>query len=226
AHIQQLPSIGYRSGIGAEGILSLKPALIIAEKGYVEDDVLRHLSASGIKLVIVAPRYNFDDTRKCILQIAKALGREDEGNRLVARNEAALSEATALLQQTSKVPKVLCVYNRGTSTVSAAGKETFAGILDYAGAVNAIPEMSGYKPLNTESLIAANPDYLLMVSTGIESLGGVDGVLKIPGVAQTTAGRKKQIVALESLKLTNFGPRFGEAVKELVLLLHPELGSR
>ena len=131
AHIQQLPSIGYRSGISAEGILSLKPALIIAEKGYVEDDVLRHLSASGIKLVIVAPRYNFDDTRKCILQIAKALGREDEGNRLVARNEAALSEATALLQQTSKVPKVLCVYNRGTSTVSAAGKETFAGILDY-----------------------------------------------------------------------------------------------
>jgi iron complex transport system substrate-binding protein len=226
AAIQQLPSIGYRSGINAEGILSLKPAMIIAEKGYVEEDVLRQLSGSGIRLVIVEARYDFEDTRKCIRQIATALGKEAEGEKLIAQNEVALSEAAAILKQTSKRPTVLCIYNRGTSTVSAAGKQTFARMLDYAGAVNALPEISGYKPLNTESLIAANPDYLLMVSTGMESLGGVDGVLKIAGVAQTTAGKKKQIVALESLKLTNFGPRFGEAVKELVLLLHPELNSR
>jgi len=75
-------------------------------------------------------------------------------------------------------------------------------------------------------LIAANPDYLLMLSTGVESIGGIDGVLKIAGVAQTTAGIRKQILIIDSLKLTNFGPRFGETVKELVLLLHPELRAK
>lgn len=226
ARIQQLPSIGYRSGISAEGILSLNPTLIIAEKDYVEDAVLSHLTSAGVKLVIVERKLNFGDTKKFITQISAALGREAEGKKLIAENEIALAEANELLKRTTIKPKVLCIYNRGTATVSLAGKETFGEIINYVGAINAYEDVSGYKPLNTEALIAANPDYLVMVSTGFESMGGMDGVLKLPGVSQTTAGKKKQIVAIESLRLTNFGPRFGETVKELVMLLHPELKGK
>ncbi len=219
-HIQQLPSIGYRSGISAEGIISLKPTLIIAEEGYVEDVVLQQLGASGIKLVIVGERTDFEQTKACIAQIAKALGREQQGKELIARNEAMLEEARKLLTRTTHKPEVLCVYNRGTQTVSVAGRDTFAGILKYVGATNAIEGVVGYKPLNTEALIASNPEFILMTASGLESLGGIDGALKIPGIAQTTAGKKRQIIAIESLKLTNFGPRFGETVKELVAYLH------
>jgi iron complex transport system substrate-binding protein len=226
AHIQQLPSIGYRGGINAEGILSLKPTLIIAEKDYVEDAVLQQLTASGVKLLIIDRKYTFNDTKKFIAQIATALNRDAEGKKLIAKIEGELAEANAMLKKTTSVPKVLSVYNRGTSTISVAGKNTFGEILSYVGATSAVSDVEGYKPLNTEALIAANPDYLLMVSMGLESLGGIDGALKIPGVAQTTAGKKKQIVSIESLKLTNFGPRFGEAVKELVVLIHPELRAK
>jgi iron complex transport system substrate-binding protein len=221
ANIQQLPSIGYRSSINAEGIIGLKPTLVIAEKEYVEDAVLQQLAASGIKLVVVEARYNFNDAKKSIAQIAAALGRDAEAMKLIAANEAAVAEASAMLKKAKSSPRVLCVYNRGTATMSIAGTKTFAGILDYVGALPAIANIEGYKPLNAESLIAANPDYLLMVSTGLESIGGIEGALRIPGVDQTTAGKKRQIIAIESLKLTNYGPRFGEAVKELVLLLHP-----
>jgi iron complex transport system substrate-binding protein len=226
AKVQQLPSIGYRNSINAEGILSLKPTLIIAEKDYVEDAVLQQLSASGVKLVIIEKRVNFDDIRKSIEKIATAIGRLTEGKALIAKNEAALADAKSMLQKSTSTPSVLCVYNRGTATISVAGNNTFAEILTYVGTKNAIASIDGYKPLNTEALIAANPDYLLMISTGIESLGGIDGVLKIPGVSQTTAGNKKQIIGIESLRLTNFGPRFGETVKELVALLHPELQAK
>lgn len=226
AHVQQLPSIGYRGGINAEGILSLKPTLVIAEKDYVEDAVLQQLTASGVKLVIIDRKYTFNDTKKFIAQIATALNRDAEGKKLIAKIEGELAEANAMLKKATSVPKVLSIYNRGTSTISVAGKNTFGEILSYAGATSAVSDVEGYKPLNTEALIAVNPDYLLMVSMGVESLGGIDGVLKIPGVAQTTAGKKKQIVSIESLKLTNFGPRFGEAVKELVVLIHPELRAK
>lgn len=226
AHIQQLPSIGYRGGINAEGILSLKPTLVIAEKDYVEDAVLQQLTASGIKLVIIDRKYTFNDTKKFIAQIATALNRDAEGKKLIAKIEGELAEANTMLKKATSVPKVLSVYNRGTSTISVAGKNTFGEILSYAGATSAVSDVEGYKPLSTEALIAANPDYLLMVSTGLESLGGIDGALKIPGVAQTTAGKRKQIISIESLKLTNFGPRFGEAVKELVVLIHPELRAK
>jgi iron complex transport system substrate-binding protein len=226
AHIQQLPSIGYRGGINAEGILSLKPTLVIAEKDYVEDAVLQQLTASGIKLVIIDRKYTFNDTKKFIAQIATALNRDAEGKKLIAKIEGEFAEANTMLKKATSVPKVLSVYNRGTSTISVAGKNTFGEILSYAGATSAVSDVEGYKPLNTEALIAANPDYLLMVSTGLESLGGIDGALKIPGVAQTVAGKRKQIISIESLKLTNFGPRFGEAVKELVVLIHPELHAK
>jgi iron complex transport system substrate-binding protein len=225
-NIQQLPSIGYRSSISAEGIISLKPTLVIAEKDYVEESVLKQLASSGITLVIVDRQLNFNDTKKFISQIAATLGRQEEGKKLIAKNETEIAEAKALLKKAKSTPNVIAVYNRGTATMSIAGKGTFSEILQYVGATNAFENVEGYKPLNTEALIAANPEYLVMASTGFESIGGMDGVLKIPGVAQTNAGKKKQVAVINSLKLTNFGPRFGEAVKELVTLLHPECISK
>lgn len=226
AQIQQLPSIGYRSGINAEGILSLKPTLIIAEKEYVEEAVLQQLKSGNVKLVIIDKRVTFDDIKKAIIQIGQALGKDADAKKLVAKNEAELAEAKGWLKRATASPKALCVYNRGTSTMNIAGDETFGEILKYTGATNAVAGVTGYKPLNTEALIAADPEYLIMLSSGVESLGGIDGVLKVTGVAQTTAGKKKQIVVIDALKLTNFGPRFGETVKELVQQLHPELKAK
>lgn len=223
--IQSLPSIGYRNSINAEGIISLKPTLIIAEKDYVKDEVLSQLSASGIKLLIIERKSNVDDAKKFITQIADLLNRKAEGKNLIAQIDADIAEANVLLKKATSRPKVLGVYNRGTSNMSIAGKETFSEILNYVGAQSAFSSAEGYKPLNTEALIAANPDYLLTTSYGLESVGGIEGFLKVPGVAQTTAGRKKQIVSLDSLMLTNFGPRVGQAIKELVVLLHPELSA-
>lgn len=223
--IQNLPSIGYRNGINAEGIISLKPTLIIAEKDYVKDEVLAQLAASGIKLLIIDRKLNVADTKKFITQIAAELNRQAEGKKLIASIDADIAEANALLKKTTLKPKVSGIYNRGSSTMSLAGKETFSEILKYVGAENVFASVEGYKPLNTEALIAANPEYLLTTTYGLESLGGVENFLKIPGVAQTIAGKKRQIVSLDSLMLTNFGPRVGKAIQELVRLIHPELST-
>lgn len=226
AAIQQLPSIGYRSSITAEGIISLKPTLVIVEKNYVEEAVISQLSSSGVKLVVIDRPLNITGTKKLIEQIGSALHRPTEAAKLIAIIETDLADAKTILKKATSTPTVVCVYNRGTATISAGGSNTFADILPLAGGTNAIANIEGYKPLNTESLIVANPEYMLFASTGLESLGGMEGALKIPGVLQTTAGKKKQIISLDSLMLTNFGPRIGKAVKELVELLHPELKAQ
>jgi iron complex transport system substrate-binding protein len=223
SHIQSLPSIGYRGGISAEGIISLKPTLVIAEKDYVDAATLEQLAATGIALLVVEQTYDFAGTRALITKIGSVLSRAEEAKALIAANEKHLAEAKVLLHQITRRPRVLCVYNRGTETVSIAGDNSFGNILDYAGVQRVPAGVSGYKTLNAEALIAANPDYLVMTSTGFQSMGGLEGVLRLPGVALTNAGRQRQIVPIESLRLTNFGPRFGETVKELVLSLHPEL---
>ena len=78
-----------------------------------------------------------------------------------------------------------------------------------------------FKPFSNETLIELNPEYLVMLSRGLESLGGHDAVLAIPGVSETTAGRNRAIIAIDDLKLLGFGPRLGEGALELFHALHP-----
>lgn len=223
ADMQKLPSIGYRSSISAEGIISQKPTILIAEKDYVESAVLTQVQTTGIKVIIIDRQYSLDGTKSMIRQLADAINRKQEGEKLIKKIETDLAEANAIIKKSKSTPRVLCVYNRDKSSFSVAGANTFSGILPYAGAQPAITGVEGYKPLNTEALMAANPDYLLMFEAGVQALGGIDGVLSIPGIAQTTAGKKKQVVTMEGIKVSNFGPRMGEAAKELAIKFHPDV---
>jgi iron complex transport system substrate-binding protein len=222
-HIQSLPSIGYRSSISAEGIISLKASLFIAEKGYVPDIVLEQIQSAGIVTFIVERAYDKEGTVRLITVIGEAIHRTREAKQLCQKIDKELNEALSLAAKSKSTPRVLCVYNRGTSSVDIAGTKTFASILPMVGATSAISGIDGYKPLNAEALISANPEYILMFESGVKSLGGIDGVTRISGVMQTIAGKEKQIIAYDGIKLSNFGPRLGEAAKELVLLLHPDL---
>lgn len=218
--MQSLPSIGYRSSITAEGIISLEPDIMILEKGYVNDVILDQLKNAGQTVLVVENNSNLEDTKVRIRQIAEALNKKPEAEALIKKIEADLASLAKKVAQTNAKPTVLCVYARGAGNLQVAGKDTGFMIIEMAGTRNAVPEISGYKPLNAEALINANPDYLLFMESGLESLGGKEGVLKIPGVAQTTAGQKMQIISIDGVKLTNWGPRLAEAALEIFEKTH------
>ncbi len=221
-HIQKLPSIGYRTGISAEGVIALQPSLFIAEKEYVDATVLTQLRNAGVTILELKRVYTYEGTADMIRQIAAALGKAKEGEVLIQKIKGELEEAARLIKKGNRSPRVLCVFNRDKSSLNMGGTNTFSAILPYVGAESAIQGVEGYKPLNTEALMAANPDYLLMFESGVQSLGGIEGVLRIPGVMQTTAGLRKQIIVVEGIKLSNFGPRLGEAVKEVATQLYAQ----
>jgi iron complex transport system substrate-binding protein len=220
--LQSLPSIGYRTGINAEGIISQSPDLVIFEKGYVKEDVISQLTSTGIKVTVVDPEQNFESTKARIRTLSELLNKKQEGEILIQKIEADLALVKKKVEANTARPKVLCVYARGTGAMQVAGANTSFGLLSLAGAVNAVPDIEGYKPLNAESLIQANPDYILFFTSGLESIGGAEGALKITGVEQTTAGKKKQIIHMDGILLTNWGPRVAQAAEELFYLTHPE----
>ena len=45
------------------------------------------------------------------------------------------------------------------------------------------------------------------MSKGLESVGGVSGLLKLPGVAQTNAGKNGRVIDVDDSLLLSFGPR-------------------
>ncbi|HNM79212.1 MAG TPA: hypothetical protein PKI89_12645 [Tepidiformaceae bacterium] len=71
--------------------------------------------------------------------------------------------------------------------------------------------------------MTAQPDVILVLSAGLASVGGVDGLLQIPGMAQTPAGQNKRVVDFDDQYLLGLGPRAGQALMDLVRALHPEL---
>ncbi len=104
-------------------------------------------------------------------------------------------------------------------------------MIELAGGRNAFGQVEGYKPLAPEAAIAAAPDVILCTDQGLAAAGGVDGLLRAPGLAATPAGRARRVRSLEALLLLGFGPRLPQAVAQLAEALHggaapPGRGSR
>jgi iron complex transport system substrate-binding protein len=111
---------------------------------------------------------------------------------------------------------VAFLYLRGTSAIyllGGAGSGADA-LIAAAGGIDAGADagMEAFTPLTAEGLVALDPDVLLVMTGGLESVGGVEGLLALPGVAQTTAGREGRVVAVDDQVLLSYGPRTGALV--------------
>lgn len=83
-----------------------------------------------------------------------------------------------------------------------------------------------FTAITSEALAEAAPDAILVMSKGLASVGGVDGLVRIPGVAQTPAGMDRRIVSVEDGVLLNYGPRTDQVLKSVVAQLYGEAGAK
>lgn len=221
AETAKLPKVGYYRSIGAEGILSLKPTLVIGTTDAGPPPVLEQLRRAGVRLVLASADATVAGAKERVSTVAAALGKKAEGEALVAAIDHELDQAAAGVKASKKTPKVLFLFAPGQNVLSAAGQGTAAEeMLRLAGAANAVKGYQGYKPLSAEAAIAAAPEVILVTTSTVARLGGVDGILALPGLAATPAGKSRRVVVQDDLFLLGFGPRTGTAVKELCEQLH------
>ena len=219
----RLPQVGYQRRLSAEGVLSLQPDVVLATSDAGPPAALEQLKAV-VKVVEIPAVYSIAGAVAKIRLIARVLGREPQGEQLVAALHRDLAAAQALLDKVRTQPTVLFLYARGLGTLFVSGTGTAAdAMIRLAGGVNAVTEYEDFKPFTSEAVVAAAPEVLLMLERGLDSVGGVEGLLKLPGMALTEAARQQRIVAMDDLYLSGFGPRLGAAIKDMVILLHPEL---
>lgn len=222
--VEALPKVGYQRRLAAEGVLSLKPTLVLATDQAGPPEAIQQLRDSGVTVLILKAEESVEGAKAKIMGFGQALGKTAEAEALIKQLDEDIEQANALLKQVQSQPKVMFIYARGAGTAQVAGTNTGAhAMIELAGAKNAVTEYERYKPLTAEAAVAAAPDVILMLSGGLESVGGVDGLLKEPGIAQTPAGQNKRIVDMDDEYLLSFGPRMGKAVIDLIYLMHPEL---
>lgn len=224
--VAKLPKIGYQSQLSAEGILSLKPTVVVGSTDAGPPAVIQQLRDAGVTVVII-PRYvDLDAGAEKLRAVGKALGVPKRGEKLAKQVEQQIAVAKKEAAKATSKPRVAFLYVRGSQVQMIGGKGSGAdAMIEAAGGIDAGSALGiqGFKPLTAESLVAAQPDVLLLLSGGLQSVGGIDGLLKLPGVAQTPAGKARRVLAYDDQLLLGLGPRTGAALRMLVRGLHPEL---
>lgn len=213
ASLEKLPKIGHNRSIAAEGILTLNPDVIVyTDQSMLSPAVVKQLSSSGKKLIAFRHEYSREGAIRLIREVGAYFNANAQAEKMVKALQADLAKIPA----PANPKKLLFIYARGTGTLMVSGTGTSLDkMFALAGHKNAVSGFTDFKPLTAESLITANPDVLVLFSSGLESLEGMEGLLKIPGVANTNAGKNRRIVTMDGQFLTGFGPRLGKAAIEL-----------
>ena len=215
-YVNTLPKVSKNRSVSAEGLISFNPDIVLAPDGSVSKEIESQITAAGIKLVRIKQVFTIDGTYQFIRDVASAVNATAKGDILIKQTKDKVAKALALVKQQPKNTKVLFIYARGPGVMMVAGKNTHIdAIISLAGGKNAVSAFNDFKPYTTEALVEANPDVILMFDFGFSSLGGMDSILKIPGMAQTNAGKNKRIVQMDADLLINFSTRLDQAILQL-----------
>ncbi|MCC8340055.1 ABC transporter substrate-binding protein [Streptomyces sp. R1] len=226
----RLPVVTRGHDVSAESVLSLKPDLVLAETTTGPREAVDQIRAAGVPVVFVEAAKGLDDVGPRIRAVAGALGVPAAGKELTRRSEQRIEAVRAEVPHGEK-PRVAFLYLRGSASVYLiGGEDSGAGsLIEAAGAVDA-GAASGlgkdFTAITSEALVKAAPDAILVMSKGLESVGGVDGLVRIPGVAQTPAGMDRRVVSVEDGVLLNYGPRTDQVLESVVTQLYGEDGAR
>ncbi len=218
---QDLPDVGFAGALNAEGILALNPSIVIGGSTVAPGPpgVIDQLEQAGIEVLVLPELIGLDAPAIKIRAIGAALEIPRTAEALAQRVEAEIEAARPKSAAADTEPlSVLFVYLRrgGIQLVSGAGREaetiiTAAGGID-AGAAAGI---GGWESLSPEALLAIDPDVYLVMELGYDAVGGLEGLLEIPGMAQTEAGRHQRVIVMEDILLLGFGPRMAASIVQL-----------
>lgn len=215
-----LPLIGEGHEVSAETALSLQPTVVLADTQTGPPEAIEQIQNSGVPVVIVEEAWSIDQMYPRFERVAQALGVPADGTALVERTRTQMTEVRENSAAEGGGPLVAFLYLRGTAGVYLLGGEGSGAdaMLAEIGARDAGVEMgltTPFTPITTEALIAAQPEVLLVMTKGLESVGGIDGLVEIPGVAQTPAGADRAVIDFEDGVLLNFGPRTPQVIVAL-----------
>ena len=213
--LKSVPIVTSGHQVVAEKIIALTPDLVIVDKSTGPQSALDALAVSGIRVVTTPEAWTLGDMPAKVRAIADAIGAPASGAAL----NAALNSSLEKLQASPEKSRVVFLYLRGGSSIYLIGGKgsgadsliSAVGALDVGAATLTNP----FSAMTSELLASLNPDVLLVMSKGLQSVGGVSGLVQLPGIAQTAAAKNRRVIAVDDSLLLSFGPRTPDLIEKL-----------
>lgn len=214
--VDSIPDLGHVRSLNIESLVALKPTMIMASSSDLNADLKKAIQDLDLNFKVFEQKFTVDGTKAFINEVADFVGHSPSQS-LLEKIDADLAQVKVF----TKKPKVLFIYARGAGTLMVAGQGTpMESVIELAGGQNAVTGIKDFKPLTEEALLDSNPDVILLFQSGLQSVGGKEGLIATTqGISQTNAGKNKAVITMEGGLLTDFGPRLGQAALELNKLL-------
>lgn len=219
--------MGYQRQLNVEGVLALSPTVVIGSTLAGPAPVIAQLKAAGVPTIIIPEDDRLSAPMSKIRSVARILGVPRRGRVLAERTERQIRAQSLRAAKAAKgraKPRVAFLYLRGPRVQLIGGLGSRSNIIIRLArgiAAGAEAGITGFRQLTPEALIGTRPDVIVVPQAGLASVGGIDGLLKIPGVAQTPAGQARRVVAFDDQLLLGLGPRTGSAIRKLAAGLYP-----
>tara|TARA_B100001057_G_scaffold262734_1_gene262905 strand:- start:334 stop:1194 length:861 start_codon:yes stop_codon:yes gene_type:complete len=202
-----LPSVGYVRNLSAEGILALKPSLILGEHDMGPAEVLNQISSVEVEVKRIEERHSTQGIIDKFMCIARVLDKEGAAREIL---KSQFADIVTSLEKAdiagAGIPRAALILNFVDNQPIVAGANTSGdGLLRMAGAENVFSDIEGWKPLSRELLIAANPEHIVVTERALKSIGGLQGMLSDPLLASTDALNSDNVHAYGGMRLLGFG---------------------
>lgn len=212
--LAEIPIVTSGHQVLPERVIALKPDLVIIDASTGPKAAIESIKAAGINVTETPESWSLKDLPIKVRAVGAAIGAINQAELLVDQIKQSLKTSTV-----NNSPRAAFLYLRGTSSIYLIGGAGSGAdsLLEAIGAVD-VGAQKLDRPFNTltaESLAALNPDVIVVMSKGLESVGGVEGLLKLPGVAQTKAGKNSAVIDVDDSLLLSFGPRTPSLVEAL-----------
>ncbi|MHC5352195.1 heme/hemin ABC transporter substrate-binding protein [Metapseudomonas furukawaii] len=224
--LRTLPSIGYQRQLAAEGILSVRPDILIGTEEMGPPSVLAQLEAAGVRVERLESAPDLVTLERNLNLLGGLLGDETGAERAVADYRQRLEQQAkwvARIRQTEEAPKVLFLLGHAGSNPLAGGRDTTgAWLIERAGGRN-LTDHQGYKAISNEALAAMDPDVVVVADRRLDGEAAREALLKQnPALAATRAARDGRLLSLDpTLLVGGLGPRLPDGIAALSRGFYP-----
>jgi iron complex transport system substrate-binding protein len=225
--ITKLPSVGYHRALSAEGIISMKPTLVLTDGNVGPTSVLDQVRKVGITVETMAPGNTLDSAQLLMTQLGERFSRKAAADSVIAAWNAGMDSiwrdtAAFAAAAHGARPRVMFIHfgQIGNNYLALKSGQPADQMLRWAGGVNAIDSVGGMSRVTPELIARAAPDVIIATDVGFDRFGSADRFLELPGVALTPAGKSKRIYRITEQEIMYYGPRTPAVVRKIADMIH------
>lgn len=198
-----------------EKLISLQPTHLILDSLTDSSEVRKQLEQIRVEVIELPTAESITGIYNKYQILGEKFNRSTEAQSASAELQSKFDD----LKITTRSFRIAFLYLRGTNAIFfVGGKGSGAdSLISAVGSVDVGAQnlTNPFSPLTAEVMRQLNPDVLLLMREGYESVGGLEGLKSLPGLSGTDAVKRGNIVLIDDRELLNFGPQTINVLRQI-----------